>query len=182
MNVDPEENKIKKQTDLLIKRINRETPLVQPTYFPITLAATESTDTKDWAERFDKFGQKKKQTQIDLDWEEFLNRFDFSVYVYNLTKSQEYLNIAKNDISKFIKESMPHFERNDFARKKKFHQVMCYLFETVEKEKIPLAFCRSQLLGLGFTVNYFSESKENEVQQVINHFVKKCSEKFKSGK
>ncbi|CAG8641420.1 22671_t:CDS:2 [Dentiscutata erythropus] len=159
MNNDPEENKIKIQTDLLIKRINGISPLVQPSYFPITLAAKESTDIKDWADRFNKF-----------------------IYVHNLTKNQEYLNIAKNDISKLIKESIPNFERNDFARKKKFHQAMCFLFETVEKKKIPLEFCHSQLLGLGFTVNYFTESKENEVQQVINHFVEKCPEKFSSGK
>ncbi|CAG8694945.1 6734_t:CDS:1 [Dentiscutata heterogama] len=169
----------KKQTETFIRRIKGELPLVLPSNIPITPTNTNEEATTDeilniWSNQLCNFFTKKKQHLVDLDSEEFLIRFDYSIIIYNKLKNEEYLSSEKQIISEMIKPTIPNFSNNEFTRKKKFHKNMFNLFDLLEKKKIPLEFCRNQLIGLGCTVNYFCESKDKEVEAVFKAFVEKC--------
>ncbi|CAG8788963.1 18172_t:CDS:1, partial [Racocetra fulgida] len=85
----PEVKRNKKQIiELFISRINGKAPLVYPSCSPITPAVTHVEDGTSepeikWIKYFSELQQKKKQLQIDIEWEEFLSRFDYSIVVYN---------------------------------------------------------------------------------------------------
>ncbi|CAG8633146.1 16331_t:CDS:1, partial [Racocetra fulgida] len=176
----------KKQIEIFKSRINGIAPLVYPSYSPITPAATlmttpvvsETSETDKWKKFFNKFHQKKRQLQIDIEWEEFSSRCDYSIMIYEKMKNEEYESDINKKTNSLIKDSVPNAERNEVFRKKKFHKTMLNLIKTAEERQVLLEFCRNHLIGLGFTVNSFCEGTDKDIKSIIDLFVEKCAGKY----
>ncbi|CAG8703151.1 81_t:CDS:1, partial [Gigaspora rosea] len=85
----------KKQTETFIRQIKGELPLVLLSHIPITSTNTNEEATTGeisniWSNQLCNFFTKKKQHLVDLDSEEFLIRFDYSIIIYNKLKNEEY--------------------------------------------------------------------------------------------
>ncbi|CAG8767664.1 2790_t:CDS:1, partial [Racocetra fulgida] len=81
----------------------------------------------------------------------------------------------KKKLSDMIKQSIPNFNnlKNklcEFSRLKKFYKLIVLLIEnpTLNAKKIPLEFCFQQFSGLGLTVNYLYEVKEQEFKNFLD--------------
>ncbi|RIB19984.1 hypothetical protein C2G38_2180445 [Gigaspora rosea] len=130
------------QLELL--QIKGELPLVLLSHIPITSTNTNEEATTGeisniWSNQLCNFFTKKKQHLVDLDLEEFLIRFDYSIIIYNKLKNEEYQSAQKQLISEIIKPTIPNFSNNEFTRKKKFHKNM-FNFKDKEVETVFEAF------------------------------------------
>ncbi|CAG8655092.1 35095_t:CDS:1 [Racocetra persica] len=156
---------VKKQMfNLIQQRINGESPLIKPTHNPIILKTEE-----EWNEYFKTFSQRKKQLQINYEWEEFCSRFEFSVKLLEKVGNDEFEfeSQKKKKTDELIKKSLPYYDRNDYMRKKKFHKSIELFVEKSKEKEVPLDFCRQELTGMGFTVNSLSEGSDEEIQTLF---------------
>ncbi|RIB01028.1 hypothetical protein C2G38_2298143 [Gigaspora rosea] len=170
----------KKQTTRFLSILNGDTQPLCPAYTP-------TITNSNWPDQLKNLKLKKEYVQINLEWEEFYLRINYANALYKEISSIEDKKLRKTKLHNLIKLSIPNFKNNqlcEFSRWKKFYERIVLLIENTElrERKIPLEFCFNQFIGLGLTVNYICEVKEDELNYFLKIYVNKCIERFERNK
>ncbi|KAF0556437.1 hypothetical protein F8M41_015350 [Gigaspora margarita] len=171
-----DDNIKKKQTIRSLSILNGDAQPLSPAYTP-------NINNSNWPNQLKNLKLRKENAQINLEWEEFYIRINHVKAIYEEISSIEDNKSRNKKLHDLIKASIPNFNNDqlcEFSRWKKFYKRIVLLIENSElKERnIPLEFCFKQFTGLGLTVNYICEVKEDEFNHFFGIFVKKCIERF----
>ncbi|CAG8795155.1 19168_t:CDS:1, partial [Dentiscutata erythropus] len=160
--------------------LNGESELSIPTYTPNIHYNSK------WVDQLNYLKIRKEQTQVNLEWEEFYIRICYAKALYKEISVIDDEKKRKKRLSDLIKQSIPNYfnlknQLCEFSRWKRFYKLIVLLIEdsTLSANNIPLEFCFQQFRGLGLTVNYLCEVKEQEFKNFLDDFVLKCVERYK---
>ncbi|CAG8453999.1 16703_t:CDS:1, partial [Dentiscutata heterogama] len=139
-----------------------------------------------WVDQLNHLKIRKEQTQVNLEWEEFYIRICHIKALYKEISVIDNEKKRKKRLSDLIKQSIPNYfnlknQLCEFSRWKRFYKLIVLLIEdsTLSANNISLEFCFQQFRGLGLTVNYLCEVKEQECKNFLDYFVLKCVERYK---